>query len=148
MTGEDEAPRIAQFYCELAERARVHGARGEARDYLQHAFSCQPDCVRAHMLAARLHAEDGDALAAVNAYEAAVAADIAFIPEILPPLLQSYADAGAMERAEAFLERYWVATTVFPRCWRWPESIANVTAKRRPSISSRRNCVSGLRSRA
>jgi lipopolysaccharide biosynthesis regulator YciM len=103
MTGEDETPMIAQFYCELADRSRQHGARAEARDYLRQAFDCQPDCVRAFMLTGRLHAEDDQHVEAVTAYEAAVQADIAFTPEILPPLLNSYARSQQMERAEAFL---------------------------------------------
>jgi len=103
MTGEDEAPMIAQFYCELAERSRQHGARVEARDYLEQAFRCQPDCVRAWMLTGRLHAEEAQHAEAVQAYEAAVGADIAFVPEILPPLLNSYACSQQMDRAERFL---------------------------------------------
>ncbi len=103
MTGEDEAPMIAQFYCELADRSRQHGARAEARDYLHQAFECQPDCVRAFMLTGRLQSEDGHHEEAVTAYEAAVDADIAFTPEILPPLLNSYARSQQMERAESFL---------------------------------------------
>jgi lipopolysaccharide biosynthesis regulator YciM len=103
MTGEEEIPMIAQFYCELADRARQHGARAEARDYLQQAFDCQPDCVRAFMLTGRLQAEDGHHNEAVQAYEAAIHADIAFTPEILPPLLNSYARSQQMERAEIFL---------------------------------------------
>jgi lipopolysaccharide biosynthesis regulator YciM len=110
MTGEDETPMIAQFYCELADRSRQHGARAEARDYLHRAFECQPDCVRAFMLTGRLQSEDGHHVEAVTAYEAAVDADIAFTPEILPPLLNSYAHSQQMERAEGFLrnmlERY------------------------------------------
>jgi lipopolysaccharide biosynthesis regulator YciM len=110
MTGEDESLMIAQFYCELAEQARQHGARNEAREYLQQAFACQADCVRAHMLTGRLLVDEGLDADAVIAYEAAVAADIAFVPEILPPLLQSYARSQQMERAEDFLrdilERY------------------------------------------
>jgi lipopolysaccharide biosynthesis regulator YciM len=110
MTGEDETPVIAQFYCELADRSRQHGARAEARDYLQQAFECQPDCVRAFMLTGRLQSEDGHHVEAVTAYEAAVNADIAFTPEILPPLLNSYARSQQMGRAEDFLhdmlERY------------------------------------------
>jgi lipopolysaccharide biosynthesis regulator YciM len=110
MTGEDEAPMIAQFYCELAERSRQHGARVEARDYLEQAFRCQPDCVRAWMLTGRLQAEEGHHAEAVQAYEAAIGADIAFVPEILPPLLNSYACSQQMDRAERFLrdmlERY------------------------------------------
>lgn len=103
MTGDDESPMIAQFYCELAEQARQHGALAEARDYLRQAFECQGDCVRAFMLTGRLHAEADEHAEAVAAYEAAVGADIAFVPEILPPLLNSYARTGQMERAEHFL---------------------------------------------
>lgn len=110
MTGDEEEPMIAQFYCELADRARQHGARAEARDYLKQAFACQPDCVRAFMLTGRLHAEDAQHHEAVAAYEAAINADVTFTPEILPPLLNSYARSQQMERAEAFLsgmlERY------------------------------------------
>lgn len=103
MTGEDESSMKAQFFCELADRARQHGARGEARDYLRQAFECQPDCVRAFMLTGRLHSEDDHHAEAVAAYEAAVNADIAFTPEILPPLLNSYARSQQMDRAESFL---------------------------------------------
>ncbi|KZC35210.1 MULTISPECIES: lipopolysaccharide assembly protein LapB [Rhodanobacter] len=103
MTGEDEAPMIAQFYCELADRSRQHGARAEARDYLRQAFECQPGCVRAFMLTGRLLSEDGQHAEAVAAYEAAIKADIAFTPDILPPLLNSYARSQQMERAEHFL---------------------------------------------
>ena len=103
MTGEDEAPMIAQFYCELADRSRQHGARAEARDYLRQAFECQPGCVRAFMLTGRLLSEDGQHAEAVAAYEAAIKADLAFTPDILPPLLNSYARSQQMERAERFL---------------------------------------------
>jgi lipopolysaccharide biosynthesis regulator YciM len=103
MTGEDEAPMIAQFYCELADRSRQHGARAEARDYLRQAFECQPNCVRAFMLTGRLQSEDGQHAEAATAYEAAIKADIAFTPDILPPLLNSYARSQQMERAESFL---------------------------------------------
>ncbi|MEO5811717.1 MAG: lipopolysaccharide assembly protein LapB [Rhodanobacter sp.] len=110
MTDEDQAPMVAQFYCELADRSRQHGARAEAREYLQQAFACVPDCVRAFMLTGQLEAEDERHVAAVEAYEAAVEADAAFLPEILPPLLNSYALSQQMERAEEFLrgvlERY------------------------------------------
>jgi lipopolysaccharide biosynthesis regulator YciM len=103
MTGEDEAPMIAQFYCELADRSRQHGARAEARDYLRQAFECQPGCVRAFMLTGRLLSEDGQHADAVTAYESAIQTDIPFTPEILPPLLNSYARSQQMERAEGFL---------------------------------------------
>ena len=103
MIGEDETPIIAQFYCELADRSRQHGARAEAREYLRQAFVCQPDCVRAFMLTGRLFAEDNQHAEAVDAFEAAISADSAFTPDILPPLLDSYARSEQMDRAETFL---------------------------------------------
>lgn len=103
MTGEDETSMIAQFYCELADRSRQHGARAEARDYIRHAFDCQPSCVRAFMLTGRLWSEEDQHEEAAMAYEAAINADITFTPDILPPLLNSYARAQQMERAERFL---------------------------------------------
>ena len=110
MTGEDETPMIAQFYCELADRSRQHGALAEAREYLAQAFKCQAECVRAFMLTGRLNSEDGHYEDAVDAYEAAIGADMAFTPEILPPLLNGYARSQQMDRAETFLrnmlERY------------------------------------------
>ncbi|EIL95532.1 lipopolysaccharide assembly protein LapB [Rhodanobacter sp. 115] len=103
MAGEDESTTIAQFYCELAEQSRQHGARADAREYLKQAFECQPECVRAFMLTGRLYMDEGRQADAVDAYEQAVNADIAFVPEILPPLLDGYARSGQMERAERFL---------------------------------------------
>ncbi len=48
MTGEDEAAVIAQFYCELAEQARQHGARAEAREHLaRHSHASPSACARA-----------------------------------------------------------------------------------------------------
>src|ERR1700744_5919989 len=110
MNSEDEAPMIAQFYCELAEQARQHGARTEARDYVREAFLCQQDCVRAHMIAGRLSFEEDDMPAAIDSCERRTPANIPFVPETLPPLLNCYARSQQMDRAEAFLreimERY------------------------------------------
>jgi lipopolysaccharide biosynthesis regulator YciM len=110
MSGDSQAPAIAQFYCELAEQARLHGARKEAHEYLQQAFVCERDCVRAHMLSGRMQVQDGAYALAVDTFEHAARCDVAFVPEILPLLLDSYAHSGQMERAERFLleimERY------------------------------------------
>ena len=103
MTGEDESTVVAQFYCELADQARQHGARTEARGYLEQAFACQPGCIRAFVLTGRLLGEDDRHAEAVDIYEQAIGADISFVPEILPPLLNSYARSSQMERAEQFL---------------------------------------------
>lgn len=74
-----------------------------ARAYLDKAFESEPECVRAHMIAGHLQAEEGNNAGAVEAYERAVAADVDFVPEILPPLLDNYARSQQMDRAEQFL---------------------------------------------
>ncbi len=116
MTGDSQAATIAQFQCELAEQARQHGARAEARGYLDEAFTSHPGCVRGYLISGHLYAEEENWHAAVLSFEKAVDADIDFVPEILPPLLDAYAHAGQMERAEKFLghvvERYHGITPV------------------------------------
>jgi lipopolysaccharide biosynthesis regulator YciM len=68
------------------------------------------------MISGYLHAEEGRWNEAVLAFEQAVDADVDFVPEILPPLLDAYAHSGEMERAERFLgqvvERYHGITPV------------------------------------
>jgi lipopolysaccharide biosynthesis regulator YciM len=103
MTGESQAHPIAHFYCELAEQSRQHGARREAFSYLDKAFACKHDCVRAFMLTGQMQAEDGHHAEAVETFERAIHCEVAYVPEILPLLLDSYAKSEQMDRAENFL---------------------------------------------
>ena len=104
-SGEVQALQIAHFYCELAERAQAHGAMQEAGEYLRQAFAAFPGFVRAHMLHGRFAAAGADYADAIGAYEQALDADIDYVPEILPALLDTYARAQQMERAEQVLGR-------------------------------------------
>jgi lipopolysaccharide biosynthesis regulator YciM len=104
-SGEVQALQIAHFYCELAERAQAHGATQEAGEYLRQAFAAFPGFVRAHMLHGRFAAASAEYTDAIGAYEQALDADIDYVPEILPALLDTYARAQQMERAEQVLGR-------------------------------------------
>ena len=104
-SGEAQALQIAHFYCELAERAQAHGATQEAGEYLRQAFAAFPGFVREHMLHGRFKAASADYTDAIGAYEQALDADIDYVPEILPALLDTYARAQQMERAEQVLGR-------------------------------------------
>jgi lipopolysaccharide biosynthesis regulator YciM len=104
-TGESQAAVIAQFQCELAEQSRRHGARTEARSYVDEAFASQPGCVRGYLINGYLYADERRWPEAVRAFENAIDADTDFLPQVLPPLLDAYAHADQMDRAEAFLER-------------------------------------------
>lgn len=109
-TGEPQGSMIAQFHCELADHARAQGARDEARAHVADAFAVEPECVRASMILGHIEAASGDLDAAVRAFERVADLDIDYMPEILSPLLDCYARAQRMQRAEEFLlditERY------------------------------------------
>ena len=109
-TGESQAAVIAQFHCELADHARAQGVRDDARTHVADAFAVEPTCVRASMILGHIEAASGDLDAAIRAFERVADLDIDYIPEILSPLLDCYARAQRMQRAEEFLfditERY------------------------------------------
>ena len=109
-TGESQGAMIAQFHCELADQARAQGARDDARRHVDDAFAVEPECVRASMILGHIEAAHGDLDAAIRAFERVADLDIDYVPEILSPLLDSYARAQRMQRAEEFLlditERY------------------------------------------
>ncbi len=110
MSGESQGHDIAHYYCELAEQARQHGARGDASHFLSQAFEHDRNCTRAYMIAGALQVQAGDYKAAIDSYQHAIGTGIAFVPEILPPLLECHVRSGTMDQAERFLrdiiERY------------------------------------------
>ncbi|MEO8670119.1 MAG: lipopolysaccharide assembly protein LapB [Tahibacter sp.] len=110
MIGESQAATIAQFYCELAERARNQLDYALAGEQLANAFACEPRHVRATLLQGLIAADQGQMDVAIAAFEQVAEYDVDFVPEILPPLLDAYARNQVMQRAESFLlkiiERY------------------------------------------
>ncbi len=103
-SGESQAAIIAQFHCELADQARAQGARDDARRHVADAFAVEPECVRASMILGHVEAASGDLDAAIRAFERVADLDIDYVPEILSPLLDCYARAQRMQRAEEFLQ--------------------------------------------
>ena len=104
-TGESQGAVIAQFHCELAELARAQGAREDAYVHVADAFAVEPECVRANMIEGHLESAAGHLDAAIHAFERVAELDVDYVPEILSPLLDCYARAQHMQRAEEFLLR-------------------------------------------
>ena len=102
-TGESQGATIAQFYCELAEQARARNALDEARAYIEEAYTAEAECVRASMIKGHVKATSGNLDKAIAAFEQVAVQDVDYVPEILSPLLDCYARAGHMARAEEFL---------------------------------------------
>ncbi|MEO7014756.1 MAG: lipopolysaccharide assembly protein LapB [Dokdonella sp.] len=104
-SGESHGAMIAQFHCELAEQARSRQAWDEARTCLDAALAAEDDCIRASMIRGHIEAACGNFVAAIDAFEHVAERDVDYVPEILSPLLDCYAKAQAMQRAEEFLLR-------------------------------------------
>jgi lipopolysaccharide assembly protein B len=102
-TGESQGAMIAQFHCELAEMARGRGSWDEARTCLDAALAAEEDCIRASVIRGHIEASLGDYVAAIDAYEHVAEREVDYVPEILSPLLDCYAKAQSMQRAEEFL---------------------------------------------
>ena len=90
---------IAQFYCQQAELARTHAA--DERACLEQAKAADPKCVRASLAEARLLAEDKQLERAISTLQHVEHQDPDFLPEIIPPLLQSY---QGLKRLDSGLE--------------------------------------------
>lgn len=95
---------IAQYYCELAEEARARSDTEDARRQLSQALARDRRCVRANIILGRMAREAGDHEAAIRAYRQVPDQDIEYIPEILEPLLASYAALDRHDEARAYLE--------------------------------------------
>ncbi len=109
-TKEPMGRLIAQFECELAEKARFRGDVAAARAHLERAQAADANSVRAALLEGQIELADGNDVAAIRAYERAARQDIEFLPEVLTPLLAAYDRLGDPARARSFLlemvERY------------------------------------------
>lgn len=109
-TAEPMGRLVAQFECELAERARIKGDAGLARQHLGRAFAADANSVRAALLEGQIELAEGNDAAAIRAYERAARLDLEFLPEALPPLLAAYDRTDDPARARGFLlemvERY------------------------------------------
>lgn len=106
-SGESQAAHIAQFHCELADKACSAQRWDEAREYLAQARAADPNCIRAGLLTARIEASDGNHGEAIVCFERALRSDVGYIAEVLEPLLDAYTRVGKLARAEEFLA--WVA---------------------------------------
>ena len=102
-TGEPMGKLVAQFECELADRARAAGDIEAARAAVARAYAADATSVRAGMLEGRIEAEAGNDASAIRAFERAARHDPDYLPEILPTLLASYDRVGDATGARNFL---------------------------------------------
>jgi lipopolysaccharide biosynthesis regulator YciM len=103
VSGEPMGKLIAQFHCELAEKARLGNKPDEARRHIAEAYAADSHSVRAGLAEGQIELSEGNDGAAIRAFERVARQDIEFLPEILDPLLRCYERRNENARARGFL---------------------------------------------
>ncbi|MBN1240768.1 MAG: lipopolysaccharide assembly protein LapB [Gammaproteobacteria bacterium] len=101
----ERSPRIAHYYCELAEQARVAGDTERALECLSNAEQTDSGALRAALIRAAIAKGRGELGRAIRLYEQVVAADRRFIAEVLPSVMDCYKEDGGLERFDAYVAR-------------------------------------------
>lgn len=98
------AELVAQYACELAEKALAEGRYQEAGHYLQQAFRHDPGSVRATIQSGRLAALNGDHRGAIATWQGLRERAPEFLGEVVDHLANSYRVLGDADGYRAFLE--------------------------------------------
>jgi lipopolysaccharide biosynthesis regulator YciM len=109
-SGEPMGKLIAQYHCELAEKARLGGDTAQARHHVAEAYAADSHSVRAGLAEGQIELQAQNDAAAIRAFERVARHDVEFLPDLLDPLLGCYQRIGDSARARGFLmemiERY------------------------------------------
>ncbi|AGA90488.1 putative N-acetylglucosaminyl transferase [Thioflavicoccus mobilis 8321] len=97
---------IAQYHCELAEKALREGDSQAVVARLGRAQESDPGCARALLLRAELASRQDDSAGALDLYRRVVREDRRFFPEILPGLLACFADEDPEALISEFFRLY------------------------------------------
>ena len=88
--GRDLGPRIAQYWCELADSAKRRDDTRGQQQFLKRAFGADPHCVRALLTRAQQAMASGKAAPALKDYRDVIQHHEEFIPEVLAPWREAY----------------------------------------------------------
>jgi lipopolysaccharide biosynthesis regulator YciM len=85
---------IAQYHCELAEEARRRGEPAEASRHLARAQEADAHCARATIISGQMALAEGELQEALALFLRVADQGAAYVPEILPELVQTLAALG------------------------------------------------------
>jgi lipopolysaccharide biosynthesis regulator YciM len=85
---------IANYYCELASTAHVHGRPEDAQKFLSKALDANRKCVRANLLRGEWLARAGKHAEAIDAWKAIEAQDPAYFGLVAEGMMESYKALG------------------------------------------------------
>ena len=88
--GKNHEPVLAQYHCELGERALQAGNIAQARSGAMDALAADPRCVRASMLAGRVAASQGNDRDAIRAWQKIEQQDAEYLDEVIDEIASAF----------------------------------------------------------
>ncbi len=102
-TNQPIHPIIAQFHCELAEKALKISDDNQASQALKRALSHDKRCVRASLLQGRMALAADNCKAALKAFRQVEEQDIDYLPEILEQMRHCYEQTHTLDAFKEYL---------------------------------------------
>ncbi len=96
--GEPMGTLIAQYHCEMTEKLMAAGQTNEALAHLKKAQSCDSTCVRASVIRGQIEFENKNYKAAILSYQKVIQQDMAYLSEVINPLMESYRKLEAEDK--------------------------------------------------
>lgn len=103
-TGRNLEPVVAQYHCELGDRALHAGNYGLARTCATHALAVDPQCVRASILHGRVAQASGQDREAIDAWRRIEQQDAALLDEVIPDIAAAFRRLHAQPQLHAYLQ--------------------------------------------
>ena len=97
--------RVAHYFCELAEQARVEGNVARAREYLNNTTQSESGALRGALIRAAIAKGEGGFDEAIGLYERVIEADARFIADVLPSLMECYKETEGLARFDEYITR-------------------------------------------
>lgn len=97
-------PLIAQYYCELADIAKIKGDVKQVENNANQALSHDTDCVRASFLLSDQAMEKGNYKAAIRILEQVEKQDYEFLPLIIEPIIECHHQLQKSEELLKYLD--------------------------------------------
>jgi len=104
-SGKKCADIMAQYCCEMAEKAMHEGDQQQLNECLKQAFQYDKECVRASILSGRREQQAGDCKKAIQYYENVVNQDIDYLPEVVKSIQSCYQNLDKESEMLIFLDR-------------------------------------------
>ena len=116
-TGNQLGWIIAHYCCEQAGRHCAEGDRERALKHVQQARNVHPACVRASLIEADIHAEQGEHERAISSLRRVEEQDPDFLPETVGRLSRSFHALGRLDALDDYLSRLasrygWISVTL------------------------------------